>query len=187
MKVKYNHNKFQDKGFTLLEILVALGIFSTVISAAVGIFVSSSGSQRKTLEFYDVQREGNYLMETVSRELRMATAICAVNTDPGCALPRLEMENKETDVLEFKNYEGEWIIYCRSLLNGACNSSGEYFSRNGEVINSSDIKIEDLTFYTSETFTNIQPVVTIVMKVKSTGKYGTELTLQNSIAMRLYE
>ena len=186
--MKYNYNELQIKsGFTLMETLVALGIFSLVVSVTVGIFVGSSGSQKKIMELYGTQREGSYLMETISRELRMATAICAVNTDPDCALPRLEMENKETDVLEFKNYEGEWIIYCRSLLSGACNSGGEYFSRDGEVINSSDIKIEDLTFYTSETFTNVQPVVTIVMKVRSTGKYGTELTLQNSIALRLYE
>lgn len=189
--MKYNHSKFHDKsGFTLIEMLVALGIFSLVISVTVGIFVGSSKSQKKIIELYDTQREASYLMETASRELRMATAICAVNTDPDCALPRLEMENKKTDKLEFKNYEGEWIIYCKADSAGGCDSNGDYFARDGEIINSSDITIEDLVFYTSADFNGppkIQPIVTIVMKIKSTGNHGTDIILQNSIAMRLYE
>jgi len=190
MKVKHNYNKFQDKGFTLLEILVALGIFSIIISAAVGIFVGSSSSQRKILELYDVQREGNYLMETVSRELRMATAI-SDGTDGN----EDQRDNDDSDI-EFTNYEGNLIKYCRAKVNGttvtclgnnADDGTYTFFARGGEIINSSDIKIEYLRFYVSESFNQVQPVVTIVMKIKSTGKYGTELTLQNSIAMRLYE
>lgn len=179
-------SKFNNIGFTLVEILVALALFSLVISITVGIFVSGSGSQRKTIELYTVQREANYIMETVSRELRMATAICAVNTDPGCALPRLEMKNKETDKLEFKNYDSQWIIYCRSLEDGTCSSTGEYFSRDGKRISSSDVIIENLKFYTSENFDQTQPLITVVLKVKSRGKYGTSVILQDSISLRIY-
>ena len=181
-----HNSKFNNSGFTLLEILVALALFSLVISMVVGIFVSGSGSQRKIIELHTVQREAGYIMETVSRELRMATAICAVNTDIGCALPRLEMENKETDKLEFKNYEEQWVIYCRSLEDGSCNSNGDFISRDGRRISSSDVIIENLKFYTSETFNQTQPLITIVMKVKSTGKYGTSVILQDSISLRIY-
>lgn len=174
--MKHNYNKFRgNNGFTLLEILIAIGIFSMVISVAVGIFVRSSGSQKKIIELSDTQREASYLMETVSRELRMATAI---NSD---------QENNNTHEIEFTNYENIPIKYCRADASGVCDSNGDYFARDGEVINTSGIKIENLIFYTSKTFTNVQPVVTIVMKIKSTGRYGTELLLQNSIAMRLYE
>ena len=181
--MKHNHNKFQvpsskfyDKnGFTLVEILVAIGIFSLVISVAVGTFVGGSSSQKKIMELSDTQREAGYLMETVSRELRMATAI-----DPS------QEKNSDSDI-EFTNYENILIEYCRADQNGSCNIAGKYFARDGEIINSSSIEITDLTFYTSETFANVQPVITVVMKVKSTGRYGTEFTLQNSIALRLYE
>lgn len=181
-------SKFNDNGFTLVEVLVALALFSLVISITVGIFVSGSGSQRKIIELYTTQREANYIMETVSRELRMATAICAVNTDSGCALPRLEMENKETDELEFKNYNENWTKYCLSDINGNCgNGAGfEYFSRDGRRISSSDVIIENLKFYTSETFDQTQPLITVVLKVKSRGKYGTNVILQDSISLRLY-
>ena len=184
--MKYNHNKFSESqilnsklysrnGFTLVEMLVALGIFSLVISVAVGAFVGSSGSQKKIIELYDTQREASYLMETVSRELRMATAIAD------------NQEDNDDSEIEFTNYETILIKYCKSDTDGTCAGSGLYFARDGEAINSSSITIEELTFYTSKDFTGIQPVVTVVMKVRSTGKYNTEITLQNSIAMRLYD
>lgn len=166
----------KNSGFTLLELLVALGIFSVVISLAIGIFVGSSGSQRKIMEFYDTQREGSYLMETVSRELRMAIAIDSAQ------------QNNNSSEIEFTNYENDLVKYCRADLSGSCDSAGDYFARNGEVINSSSVIIDDLIFYTSENFgvPKIQPIVTIIIKVKSTGSCGTEFILQNSITMRLY-
>jgi prepilin-type N-terminal cleavage/methylation domain-containing protein len=175
-------SKFNNKGFTLLEILIAISLLSLIITITVGIFVSGSKSQRKIIELSVAQREGGYLMETISRELRMATDICAVNTDPGCAV-RLEMQNKETDKLEFKNYEGGWIIYCKSLENGLCDSNGKYFSRDGKRISSSDVIIEDLKFYTTNDFSLKQPIITIVMKVKAK---NTTILLQDSIALRIY-
>jgi prepilin-type N-terminal cleavage/methylation domain-containing protein len=175
--------KSQKKnGFTLVEILVALTIFSLAISVAVGTFVSGSGLQRKTMELYSVQREGGYLIETISRELRMAIDISDGSDD------NEDQRGNNDSSIEFTNYNGDLIKYCRSSAAGNCtnNDSGDYLSRDGKIINSDDIKIEYLKFYVSESFTSTQPLVTIVMKVKSTGRYGTELTLQNSIAMRLY-
>lgn len=177
-----NYQSFSNNGFTLIEILVALGIFSVVISITVGIFVSGSSSQRKILEFYDIQREGNYLMETVSRELRMASTI-SDGTDGN-----EDQQNNNNSSVEFTNYDNNLTRYCRSDAAGVCteNDSGDYFSRDGKIIISNKVIITDLKFYISQTFTQVQPVVTVVMKVKSTGSYGTEILLQNSIALRRY-
>lgn len=171
----------KNGGLTLIEVLVAMGIFSIVISVSIGIFVNGSGSQRKILELNETQREANYLMETVSRELRMATAI------------GIDQENNANHSIEFTNYNGDLVKYCRyDSTTSSCAGSGEHFARDEEIINSADIKIENLMFYVTDDFDGVpagdkkQPIVTIVMKAKSTGRYGTELVLQNSVAMRLY-
>ncbi|MEA1937420.1 MAG: type II secretion system protein [Patescibacteria group bacterium] len=180
--MKHNYNKLHNKnGFTLVETLVAVGIFSIVVSVAVGAFIGSSSSQKKIIELSDTQREASYLIETVSRELRMATAI---NPD---------QENNNTHKIEFTNYESILVEYCRADQSGNCDNSGDYFARDGEIINSSKIKITNLIFYVTDNFDGLapvedkkQPVITVSMKVQSTGKYGTEFVLQNSIALRLY-
>ena len=166
----------KNSGFTLIEVLVAMSIFAVVISVAIGVFVSGSGSQKKILEFNITQREASYLMETVSRELRMATAI------------DISQENNNNSSVEFTNYDEDLIKYCRSVADGSCtdNDTGDYFARDGEVINSPDIKIEHLRFYVTDDFNQTQPIITVSMKVKSVNQSGAEFVLQNSISMRLY-
>lgn len=173
-------------GFILADMLVSLGIFALVISIAVGIFVSGSGSQRKIIELYTVQNEGGYLMETISRELRMAIDICD-NGTPSCAAKDDQQNNNDSSI-EFTNYDGELVEYCRSLDTGACDGGGNYISRNGEVLSPENIIVENLIFYTSEEFNSadVQPLVTISMIIKANGKYSTKLTLQNSVSMRIY-
>lgn len=162
-------------GFTLLETIIAVGIFAVVISSVVGIFVSGSASQRRTIELYTIQREAGYLMETMSRELKMATGIGD------------DQQDQALSQITITNYEGDEIIYCRSDEVGTCISSGDYIARDGEVISSSKIKINKLIFYTSDDFMNEQPMVSVVMKVESTDRYNTEMLLQNSVVIRVYE
>ncbi len=184
--------KLNNNGFTLVEMLVALSIFSVVVSVVVGIFISGNGSQRKIIELHEIQREGGYLLETVSRELRMATEISSIDGDNQDNNGNdIGQQNNNNSSIEFTNYNGDLVRYCRSDASGACteDDSGDFFSRgegSGEVISSANIKITHLRFYISERFSQTQPVVTISMKIKSTGKYGTEITLQNSVAMRIY-
>ena len=61
-----------NKSFTLIEILVAVTIFSLVVAAGSGIFISSISGQQKSLAFQKVLSESSYVMEYVSRSLRMA-------------------------------------------------------------------------------------------------------------------
>ena len=179
----------KKNGFTLVEMSVSLGIFSLVIVLTIGIFVSGSGSQRKAKEIYDIQREGGYLMETISRELRMAVSISSTDNDnQNTDGDDIGQQNNDNSSIEFTNYDEDLTRYCRSDANGACteNDSGDYLSCNGEVISSPNVKITFLRFYVSESFSQTQPIIAINMKIRSIGKYNTEFILQNSVAMRIY-
>lgn len=179
----------KSNGFTLVEMSVSLGIFSLVVVLAIGIFVSGSASQRKAKELYDIQREGGYLMETISRELRMAVGISSIDSDNQDASSNdIGQQNNNNSSIEFTNYNEELVRYCRSDASGTCteNDSGDYLSCNGEIISSSNVKITFLRFYVSESFSQTQPVVTMNMKIRSTGGHNSEFILQNSVAMRIY-
>jgi len=182
MKKIMQKRTIKNSGLTLIETLVAMSIFAVVISIAIGVFVSGSSSQKKILEFNTTQREAGYLMETISRELRMAIAI-SDGTDGNT-----DQQNNSDSSIEFTNYDEYLMEYCRSDVNGNCTDgdSGDYFARDGEVINSSDIKIDHLRFYVTDDFNQVQPIVTVSLKVKSVNQSGIEFTLQNSVSMRLY-
>lgn len=57
-------------GFTLVELLVVLGIFSTVVVSASDIFLLVSRAQRKVYALERTQADARYTMEAISREIR---------------------------------------------------------------------------------------------------------------------
>ena len=165
-------------GYTLPEVAVTLGIFVLLISIMVSVFASCSHQRRKISEMHITQREGNYLMETISRELRTAAKI---DEDS-------QKGNSDSDI-EFKNHKSAAIKYCRADSNGDCSATGDCLVRaveeNGDIINSSKVEISSLKFYVSKTFGLNQPVVTVSLKIKPTNsRYDTELFLQNTIVLR---
>lgn len=70
----------KNQGFTLVEILVALGIFSIAIGIVSETFVSSVKIQRKFLASTESLNEISYLMEYMARSIRMARK----DTAPAC-------------------------------------------------------------------------------------------------------
>ena len=61
-----------NQGFTLVEILVAVGIFFVVIAAPTGFFVSSLKGQQKALSSQELLDQSSYALERISRAIRMA-------------------------------------------------------------------------------------------------------------------
>jgi len=60
------------KGFTLLEIIVAMGLFSIVIFGIFALFEASSKANKNVWESSSVQNEASKAMQTVVDELRAA-------------------------------------------------------------------------------------------------------------------
>lgn len=74
-----------DRGFTLTELLVASFLFLLLSSALLSTVLSGSRTARSTREFNDLNEEARLLLNRMSRELREAKAISAVQ-NPGGAV-----------------------------------------------------------------------------------------------------
>lgn len=171
----------KQKGFTLIELLVAMGIFAIVITVVVGLFININNSQKKINEFYIFQREGGFLVEKMSREIRMAESLVT------------PQYNKYQ--IEFVDYNGDRIKYCLSDSNQDCREDlpqgFDYLLRENinkstkAIISSSNMSIEYVKFIFEANDSSIHPLVTITMKINS--KDGnSSLILQKSVALRVY-
>lgn len=61
-----------DRGYTLIEVLVAAGIFFVVLAGPTGLFISSLRSQTRILGLREVIDNSSHVLEYMSRALRMA-------------------------------------------------------------------------------------------------------------------
>lgn len=72
-----------EKGFTIVETLIATTIFSLVVIGVMGIFTQMLVIQRRGSAAQRIQENVQYVLELISREVRVSTL--AVGQDADCA------------------------------------------------------------------------------------------------------
>lgn len=76
-------NSKNQKGFTLVELMVVMAVFLFVIGAAIGIFISIIEYQRRLLTEQELLNQISYVEEYMSKALRVAkTELNEVYIDP---------------------------------------------------------------------------------------------------------
>ena len=73
MKFKIKLNSiFRTRAFTLIELLVGIVIFTLLVGSVIGVFISAIRIQRYTLAYENLLDQSSYVMEYMSKALRMA-------------------------------------------------------------------------------------------------------------------
>lgn len=204
------HNHSQQ-GFTLIELLIAVSIFSLVAAAAVGLFASAVGAQRKSLASQELLDQAGYALEYISRALRMArkelncqdplapsTCSCLSSWGYGWNY-EIRREGKG---LRFVNYQGvcqEFFLEGGQLKQGKCKEEPCSSPEQWEILplTGKGIQIEEGGFninllgpeqsQSDGSWDNQQPRVTISLRVKAAGlkpEAQPELKIQTTISQR---
>lgn len=173
-----------DKGFTLIEMLVAVSLFALIVGSATGLFIAAIRSQANALASQKLLDETSYVMEYMSRSLRMAkknlTSGCIIGGGPEDNYGAIELVGVE--YLMFKDYQERCMSFQRDT------------QRLGQRINwgtptdltSTDFDVTSLKWNLSgeSQIDNLQPRVTISMTIKKAGATTPEIKIQTSISQR---
>jgi len=182
----FKENKSGKNGFTLLEILVGLVIFTIFISSAVGIFISILRYQRQVLAKQELLNQTSYAVEYMSRALRMAK------------------KDVTGECITFnKNYEltkgGKGIKFINHMQDDECQ---EFFLKDGQLkhwketstdgevtlnLTAEKFKVTDLKFkaFGESASDDLQPRVTILLEAQSgEGKKAQEIRVQTTVSQR---
>ena len=69
-KIKERKN---ERGFTLIELMVAVGVFAVAITASSGLFITSLRGQQRTYVVQNLADNARYAMEAMAKEMRMGS------------------------------------------------------------------------------------------------------------------
>ena len=178
-------------GYTLIEVLVAVGIFTIIIAAPTGFFVGSLKGQLKALASQKLLDNTSYCLEYISRSLRMAKK----DLTGACVERGSNYENPAKNIsrIRFLNYQG----YCQefSLSGGQLGkreSPNESEENLGEFLplTSDDLEIISLKFQLSGQSQDDtdQPRVTLFLKIKGAKgqkpELRPEINIQTTISQR---
>jgi len=122
----------QKKGFTLIEMLVSIALFSIVITIAMGSIFTIIDANRKSQTLTLVMNNLNFALEIMTRDIKTSNPRTIATESGGNTL---RIEDQDGDIIRYR--------YSDSNLNieKSVNSSSNYIS-----IISSDVVIEDFIF-----------------------------------------
>ncbi len=165
--------KNKNNGFTLIELIIALAIFGLVIVSMAAVTVSVIKSQRKNFALQNIQEPARYILESMSKEIRMGR----INSpDSG---------GSQRDILNITNDKNENVDY-RFI---AANRLQRRVDGGGwQYLSPANLEVTGGFYINKSSFPN-RAVVTIVMQIKATGtkiEEQAEVYLQSTISQRSY-
>jgi len=194
--MKKNNKK---NGFSLVELLVAITVFSLVMSIAAGLFVHVFESQTQALSYQELFDQTSFIMEYLARGVRMAkkqrTATDPMN--PACISVGRNYELVSQSHLRFIRRDGTltppaFICY-EFRLSGTRLEVSRDRGSSWSALTSPRLEVVTLRFRVVgdgiET-PPLQPMVTIVLEVRGRG-YGhgrrSTIHLQTTISQRDFD
>lgn len=177
MNYKIVKNK---KGTTLIELMVAMAIFSVLMLATLDIFKMVIEGQRNAINSQNVQESMRYALEVMSKEIRMAQKASVAE----CGVPAgsIYAINAAEDTLYFKNKDSKCVVY--ELINYRLQITRGVDSG---VITPSIIKLSNLKFHIVDA-AGVQPRATISMDAEiSQGTRKQSMKIQTTVSSRHYE
>jgi len=174
----------RQSGFTLAEMLMTVAVFSILSVVVSNIFLNVNKLQRQTAVLQRVQNEGRYMIEKIAREVR-AREVAYPLTNPQPDL--LFLEDEQGDILK--------IAYADSNNDEIKDVINYILNNEPAQLNAEDIEVTGLSFFVAPTLedewslepkTNIQPRVTILLKLRSRGPIAVETTVQTTISSKIY-
>lgn len=177
----------KNKGFTLVEILVSVAIFSSVVVVATNIFTISIAAQRKILAQQEITDQVSYAVEYIGRAIRMAQ-----KETSGACLSSIGSNYQLT-------YSGNGIKFNTS--NGNCwefwldTGNSQLMVKQGSIsfpLSSPKIKVTSFKVQLAGEGQgdNIQPKVTLFLTVKGGGdkpEAQPEIEIQTTVSQRNFD
>ncbi len=180
-----NYKTYKNKkGFTMVEMLVSVAVFSIVVTMVMGTISTIVDASRKSRTITEVMNNLNFGFESMTRTLKTAKTI-NVSTSGGSKINTITATDYKDREIIYKFYDWD-----NSTQRGITRKVG---SGEEESITSSNLKLSSwyIRKYTSSGTSGLgaQPRVFFSVKgrVETAKGISSEFTLQSSVSQRQLE
>ena len=157
-----------NKGFTLVELIVAVSVFSLLSIVMGGIYLSFTKSQTRTKASQSLLNDAQYVLETLAKDFKS-------NEITNCTPEEITTKEENGSVKTFTYSDNK--INVNTVNTVSLNDTRNFI-------------VTYLNFNCNVDDDNVQPIVTIVMEVENvtldlSGKVSYKL--QTTISSRIYK
>lgn len=189
-----DRKKHTNKGFTLIELVVAVALFGFIAVAMIGAMLAVVDGNKKTRTTIQAIDNLNFALESMTREIRVGNSydcsgiIKAGRSDTGdCATgtTTLGILSSDNDLLVYRHNPVDLSIERCGSLGTDCPNPGN--PANYVRMTGANVAINDLMFYTqgSSNADNEQPRVTVLIEgTAGNSQVASSFNLQTTITQR---
>jgi len=175
-------NMKSNAGFTLVEMMVAVAVFSVVMTVAAGALLSVIDANKKAQAIQTAINNVNFALESISKDMRMGT-------DYGCidsSWNSLACNSISGNVgVTYKSSKNQTVSYLFDSVNGKIQR--KIGSDSPDDLTAAEAKITDMNFYVLGINNSLkQPRVIITLNGQA-GKTSiqTNFSLQTTVSRRI--
>ncbi|MBL7057706.1 prepilin-type N-terminal cleavage/methylation domain-containing protein [Patescibacteria group bacterium] len=181
-----------NKGVTLIELMVSVALFAITIVAVTQIFITLLNGQKNAIAARNLQENIRFAFEVMAKELRMARiddGICS-EIDNNKVYDNDAGYNESAVYLKFKNYHNECVKYYLEDDRIKIDRDGV-----SGFMTPDEIKVSNLKFLVKDANggsganSREQSIVTLRMDIEAINTkaiYAQEMQIQTSISSRYY-
>lgn len=204
------------QGFTLVEMLVVLGLFSFIMTLATSVLFSTQSINVKLQETQSVLDNVNVSLETMVRDIRYGSNFHCMDTLPDMTIDVDYLERRNCSYQNVGEGHGGKVLFLKPIdaadkddrvvyfatttATGMIIQKNEYYFGKSPAtfqITADDVKINALHFYVvgaSSTFPDedyVQPLITITAAGETVpikeGSTSTPFVVQTSVSSRVLD
>lgn len=180
MKTIHPKHKYA-KGFTLMEVMVSVTIFTIIVTIGMGALITIFKTLQKTRADRQAIDSISFVMDTMTRRIR--TGHEYTTADAGDGIKFIDQDGVSVSFYKGLDSEGNSRIY---MIDGAFGNQDEAVDITPE-----NFSVEGFIFDiigTTDPSDGIQPMVTINLKgVVKNGQQESQLAVQTVVSQRLLD
>jgi prepilin-type N-terminal cleavage/methylation domain-containing protein len=186
----WNRNNQRQKGFTLVELLVAVAVFMIVVTAAVGALYSIIDANRKAQSMKSVINNVSFALESISKDMRMGKDYnCNNELSP---LEDVECTSDGSTVISyFSDQKNKKIWYRFNKDNSDGNIQRGYegtsFVWENLTAPENTVKINNMKFYiigNKDSLSQSRVLITVEGESGTKESSKTNFSLQTTVSQR---
>lgn len=190
-------NLNHQKGFTLIEAIVATSIFAFAMVSIIGVYLSTVRINRRTDLIRTASENVRFITEYISKEIRNGQLNYFGPANSPCTLPPF---SSSSNFLSLVNIDGDRLCFYLGNSAGLLSATGPNLwliknNYSAVKINSTNVSITSLIFYVSPTANpysaslKIQPRVSVLgsLKANSSALDNVVMPIQTSVSIPVYD
>ncbi len=190
----------ENKGYSILEIITAIGLFVVIVAININMFLSVIKVQRRAADFQVVFDSARYAMEIMTKEITsmdikktLDSSVCKNSSclnytnDYSVATTSLAiisgLENRKGKMVKFFKDNNDTL--CMVVVDASQSNSSQANSCQDRIIGSftnQKVKVSGFAILVNKLAPHTQPKVTIKLEVSSLRDSSVKIYLQTTIS-----